>query len=345
VRTRAHTTTGTCAQAAAAAGNSTQADHATPCATRGDHAACGAAIRAGSKTFFAASLLLPRRVRRPALALYAFCRLADDQVDNGGQAASLQHLRERLARIYVGRPSNHAADRALTDVVAEHGIPRELPEALLEGFEWDLAGRRYEDGEQLNAYASRVAGAVGEMMAHLMNVRSADALARASDLGIAMQLTNIARDVGEDARAGRLYLPATWLRQVGVEPDEWLTSPVFSPQIRQVIERVLNAAEALYERADAGIALLPKDCRPGISAARQLYAEIGHQLLREGCDSVSRRTVVPAARKMWIVASAAARAIAPSDGGRAEWLLTLFERLERRDRERPAERRQPDCAL
>ena len=337
--------------AATGAATATGIATASGVATRDDHAACGAAIRAGSKTFFAASLLLPRRVRRPALALYAFCRLADDAVDNGGQAASLALLRERLARIYAGCPSNHPADRALTDVVAEHEIPRELLEALLEGFEWDLEGRRYDDGEQLNAYASRVAGAVGEMMAHLMNARSADALARASDLGIAMQLTNIARDVGEDARAGRLYLPGGWLRQVGVEPDEWLRAPVFSTQIRRVIERLLNAAEVLYERADAGIMLLPKDCRPGIAAARHLYAEIGHQLMRAGCDSVSRRTVVPAMRKMWIVASAVAHlAKVPSErrvtlGERAEWLVSLFERLERRDRELPAERQQPDCAL
>lgn len=322
----------------------------TRIATRGDHAACGAAIRAGSRTFFAASLLLPRRVRRPALALYAFCRLADDAVDNGGQAASLALLRERLARIYAGRPANCSADRALTDVVAEHEIPMELPEALLEGFEWDLEGRRYDDGEQLNAYASRVAGAVGEMMAHLMKARSVDALTHARDLGIAMQLTNIARDVGEDARAGRLYLPTSWLRQVGIEPDDWLRSPVFSIQIRQVIERLLELAGTLYVSADAGILLLPNDCRPAIAAARHLYAEIGHQLLREGCNSVSRRTVVSATRKVWIVARAAARAAAPREhrisvGERAEWLVDLFERLERRDREPANERQQPDCAL
>ncbi len=309
--------------------------------TSADLAACGAAIRAGSKTFFAASLLLPRRVRTPALALYAFCRLADDAVDNGGQVVSLARLRERLAGIYAGCPADHPADRALTDVVAEHEIPRELPEALLEGFQWDLEGRRYADGEQLNAYAARVAGAVGEMMAHLMDARCVDALARARDLGIAMQLTNIARDVGEDARAGRLYLPADWLREAGIEPQEWLACPVFSCQIRSVIERLLTAAEVLYERADLGIRLLPRDCRPGIAAARHLYAEIGHQLLRKGCDSVSHRTVVPAARKIWIVASAAARAMAPeprvSVSERAEWLVDLFERLERRDRAIPAE--------
>jgi len=318
--------------------------------TRSDQAACAAAIRAGSKTFFAASLLLPPRVRRPALALYAFCRAADDAVDVGGEATELTLLRERLVRIYAGRPINNAADRALADVVAEHGIPRELPEALLEGFAWDIEGRRYDDGEQLNAYAARVAGAVGEMMAHLMNVRTPEALARASDLGIAMQLTNIGRDVGEDARAGRLYLPMQWLRQAGIEPEHWLRNPVCSEPIRAVVDRLLSAADELYVRADIGIKLLPRDCRPAIAAARHLYAEIGHQLRRDGCDSLSRRTVVPTARKVKILGKTLVRSIAPARRGptlgqRAEWLFTLFERLERRDRQQPADRQQPDCAL
>ena len=318
--------------------------------TRSDQAACAAAIRAGSKTFFAASLLLPPRVRRPALALYAFCRAADDAVDVGGEATELTLLRERLVRIYAGRPINNAADRALADVVAEHGIPRELPEALLEGFAWDIEGRRYDDGEQLSAYAARVAGAVGEMMAHLMNVRTPEALARASDLGIAMQLTNIGRDVGEDARAGRLYLPMQWLRQAGIEPEHWLRNPVCSEPIRAVVERLLSAADELYVRADVGIKLLPRDCRPAIVAARHLYAEIGHQLRRDGCDSLSRRTVVPTARKVTILGKTLVRSIAPARRGptlgqRAEWLFTLFERLERRDRQQPADRQQPDCAI
>lgn len=299
-------------------------------ATPADHASCAAAIRAGSKSFFAASLLLPTRVRNPALALYAFCRAADDAVDVDHDG--LDGIRERLARIYAGKPLNHPADRALTDVVIEHRIPHALPAALLEGFQWDLEGRRYEDAEQLNSYAARVAGAVGEMMAHLMDTRSAEALARACDLGIAMQLTNIARDVGEDARAGRLYLPTSWLQQAGIDPDEWLADPVPDRRIQHVVERLLSSADDLYLSADAGIQLLPLDCRPGIRAARNLYAEIGHQLRRDGCDSVSRRTVVPSMRKAWVV-SAAIKAT-PSD--RVAWVVDLFERLERRDRGEPS---------
>ncbi len=129
---------------------------------------------AGRARFFAASLLLPRSVREPASALYAFCRLADDAVDlEGDRVAALAQLRERLERAYEGRPLPFASDRALADVVARFAIPRALPEALLEGFEWDAAGRRYDDLSGLYAYAARVAGTVGAMMALLMGVRGA----------------------------------------------------------------------------------------------------------------------------------------------------------------------------
>jgi 15-cis-phytoene synthase len=311
--------------------------------TQTDQLACRAAIRSGSKSFFAASLLLPRRVREPARALYAFCRLADDAVDDG-RTDPMAELRERLARVYAGWPADCPADRALAEAVSVHRIPREFPEALLEGFQWDIERRRYEDIEQLQAYAARVAGAVGEMMAHLMDRRSPDALARARDLGIAMQLTNIARDVGEDARAGRLYLPTNWLHQAGVDAQEWLKSPVFTPQIAQVIRRLLQVADSFYVRADAGIALLPRDCRSAIAAARHLYAHIGHELIHHGCDSISTRTVVPTRRKLWIVSKALlggpgamSSGMFAGLGARTAWLVELFERLERRDRE-PSDR-------
>src|SRR5262249_45942277 len=153
-------------------------------------------IRTGSKSFFAASLLLPSRVRQPALALYAFCRVADDAIDAGVGVDPLGHLRERLALAYAGQPVASAPDRAFADVVRRYSVPRELPEALLEGFLWDTQGRRYEDQAALYAYAARVAGSVGGMMACLMETRGSEIVARACELGVAMQLTNIARDVG-----------------------------------------------------------------------------------------------------------------------------------------------------
>jgi 15-cis-phytoene synthase len=334
-----------------------------------DAAACRALLRHGSRSFFAASFLLPREVREPASALYAFCRLADDAVDvEAGSVSAVHHLRARLDRAYAGRQRSHPVERAFAQTVARFAIPRDLPEALLDGLAWDAEGRRYNDIAALHAYSARVAGTVGAMMALLMGVRAPALLARACDLGVAMQLTNIARDVGEDARAGRLYLPVAWLEEAGIDPDAWLARPSFTEALGSVVARLLDTAADLYRRADGGIAGLPRSCRPGIRAARLLYAEIGNELARRGFDSVSRRTVVPVARKLDLIARAlastpaaprqqasslpetaflvAAVVAAPQPGpmpadravrwwdikAQAIWVINLFERLERRHR-------------
>ena len=299
--------------------------------------------------------------------------MADDAIDHGfDHRAALADLHARLERIYAGSPSDIAADRAFADCVARFSIPKQFPLALLEGFAWDAEGRRYENFSQLKAYAVRVAGTVGAMMAMVMNVQERELVARACDLGVAMQLTNIARDVGEDARNGRLYLPLEWLREAGLEPDSWLARPVFSAALASVIGRLLAEAETLYSRSDPGLSSLPSACRPGMYAARLLYAEIGHEVERRGFDSVTQRAVVPWQRKARILADAVAaarrqapnsdahglveseflleafapRALAqaapaetlrertrwPSIEDRVAWLVDLFERLERRDR-------------
>lgn len=275
-----------------------------------DLQACRALMRGGSRTFFAASLLLPQRVRAPASALYAFCRLADDAVDlSGDPAGALQGLSDRLDAIYAGRPQAIDADRALAHTVARHAIPRALLDALLDGFLWDAHGRRYDSLEDLQAYGARVAGTVGAMMALVMGVRGPLALARACELGVAMQLTNIARDVGEDARNGRLYLPRAWLREAGIEPDAWLREPVFNAALAGVIQRLLDAADALYRRAEAGVAALPRDCRAAIQAARLVYAEIGRELERNGLDAINHRAVVTGRRKLRLIARASLAAV------------------------------------
>ncbi len=343
-----------------------------------DLAACKQLLANGSRTFLAASKLLPAAVRDPACALYAFCRLADDEVDGqtGGGAPhaandadaqraagqAVGHLRQRLARIYAGRPGPEAADRALAVVVRRHAIPAELPHALIEGFEWDAAGRRYESLHDLQAYAARVAGTVGAMMALLMGVRSAAGLARACDLGVAMQLSNIARDVGEDARLGRLYLPRQWLREAGICPDAWLAAPQHSPALGAVVQRLLREADALYARVDAGVAALPLACRPGINAARFLYAQIGLEVERQGLNAVDSRAVVSRRRKATSLLRALLTLL-PDDSWRPQpplpatrylveavtgplhdghfvappprrlaGVIALFDRLERRDR-------------
>ena len=332
-----------------------------------DIAICRRMLRGGSKTFFAASKVLPRSVGDPAIALYAFCREADDAIDGPGRRVdAVEVLHERLDRIYDGVPDDNAVDRALARVVTHFAIPRPLPEALLEGLAWDAQGRRYETLSDVLAYAVRVDGTVGVMMSLLMHRRDAETIGRACDLGIAMQLTNIARDVGEDARAGRLYLPRQWLCEAGLDVETWRAAPFFDDRIGRVTARLLAVADVFYARAVAGIADLPWSCRPGIHAARLIYAEIGAEVARAEFDSMSRRAVVSMRRKLQLLGKAAvvsllqeepslaplrpeARilidAVVVTDGlrphalapprrtlqDRALWLIDLFERLERRD--------------
>lgn len=330
-----------------------------------DLSACVALMRSGSRTFFAASRLLPARVRASAIALYAFCRVADDMVDGGqyGLHQAMALLSGRLDAIYAGQPQDHVEDRALAVVVRRHGLPRALLDALLDGFAWDAEGRCYDTLEDVHDYGARVAGSVGAMMCWIMGVREPQALARACELGVAMQLTNIARDVGEDARNGRLYLPRQWLRAAGIDPQAWLQQPSCSAPLQTVVERLLQEADRLYVQASAGVAMLPRDCRSAILAARLVYAEIGQQLRRDGLDPVGRRAVVPTSRKLVLLACAGLqsgwvgqpeRAAPPlgaiaflveqcgcsplpnadpasadrSLGQRVEWMLELFERLE-----------------
>jgi phytoene synthase len=281
-------------------------------ATQADLTACRTLLCGGSRSFYAASLLLPRRVYEPATALYAFCRIADDEIDLATRPDdAVIALRQRLDAVYSGRPMAISADRALADVVEQFAIPRTLLDALIEGFAWDAEGRRYEDLSGIYDYSARVAATVGAMMTLLMGVRAPDLLARACDLGVAMQLSNIARDVGEDAANGRLYLPRQWMREAGIDPDAWLADPVWSPALGSVVARLLEAAEGLYARADQGIARLPLGCRPGIGAARLLYSEIGHEVARRGCDSVCQRAVVSPARKAALLPRVLASAARP----------------------------------
>jgi phytoene synthase len=338
-----------------------------------DLAHCRELLCSGSRSFYAASHLLPAPVRDAACRLYAFCREADDLIDEGDDPArALALLEQRLSAVYSGEPGPGPIDRALADVVRRYRVPRALLDALLEGFAWDAQSRQYDSLSDVLDYSARVAGSVGVMMALLQGARAPDTLARAADLGLAMQLTNIARDVGEDARAGRLYLPRAWLREAGIDPDDFLARPTFSAGLASVIERLLAEAETLYRRADSGIAVLPRRCRPGIYAARMFYAEIGAQLARHDHDAVGLRSVVPARRKLmllarlprawWLDAPALAApvadqtrflvsAVAQGDaeappergasggfGERLAWTVELFSALEARDRAQFASR-------
>jgi phytoene synthase len=269
-----------------------------------DVEACQAMLRAGSKSFHAAGLLLPPRLRGPVAAVYAFCRASDDAVDIDTQKDALEKLSQSVDRVYRGQPANDFVERAFTEVVHAYRIPRTVPEALLEGFAWDLDGRRYAEFSDLAAYAVRVASTVGVMMTLLMGERRHAVLARACDLGVAMQLTNIARDVGEDARSGRLYLPTQWFAASSLDVEAFLREPSASYEIRSMTRRLLTRAAGFYALADKGISYLPADCRMAIRSARLIYSEIGRVIADAGYDSVSTRAHTTKREKIALVARA-----------------------------------------
>lgn len=269
----------------------------------------------GSKSFHAASLLLPATVRRKATIFYAFCRLADDAVDHASnKKGALEVLKGRLDRLYARDPLDQAVDRIFADLVREQGLPRAVLDALFEGFEWDAQDKRYDSLSDVRAYGLRVAGTVGVAMALLMGCNNPHALARACELGIAMQLTNIARDVGEDANAARLYLPRDWMWEEGLDPDAWMARPEMSKPLGRVIARLLSEADRLYRRSEAGIAVLPAMCRPAIYAARYIYADIGRRIVRNRYDSVNKRAVIGGGRKVALIAQAVASTPLPRTG-------------------------------
>ncbi|MEM7447401.1 MAG: phytoene/squalene synthase family protein [Myxococcota bacterium] len=281
-----------------------------------DLATCESLLRFGSRSFYLASRLLPPKVRKAAIATYAFCRQADDAIDEG---QDLDSIRKRIADVYGEAHSElptdqapaHPADRALRKVVREHAIPKEVFDLMLQGFHWDLEGRPYESLDDLLEYCVRVASTVGVLMSTVMGRRDTEALFRACDLGVAMQLTNIARDVGEDAQSGRLYLPRDWLRSEGIDADRWLENPAFKPEIARVVARLLREADRYFASAEPGIHLLPWESRVAIQAASVAYADIGNQIRKKGFDSVNHRAYTSSRRKLWLLLKSGSKVVMP----------------------------------
>ena len=268
-----------------------------------DH--CRRQLAGGSRSFWLAGRLLPTATLDAATALYAFCRAADDLVDDGADPeTALQSLKRRLDAIYESAPEPFPEDRALAALVQSVRLPRAPLDALLEGFRWDVEARRYATLEDVEAYGIRVAGSVGLLMAWILGERRSEPLARAIDLGVAMQLTNICRDVGEDAARGRCYLPLEDLQSLSRPLDAWLARPTVEAPVQASVARLLDRAEVLYRRAEQGIRCLPPRVSGSIRAAARLYREIGRVVAERHYDSVSSRAVVPRLRQLTLLISA-----------------------------------------
>ena len=281
-----------------------------------------ASIKKGSKSFALASRVLPPALRDDASMLYAWCRYCDDVIDGQemghgqiedyktGQGERLEMLREKTARALSGEPMEDPVFAGLARVVKTHEINHRHPFDLLKGFEMDAEDRVYKSVDDILDYAYHVAGVVGVMMANIMGVRDDATLDRASDLGLAFQLTNIARDVIDDAQADRVFVPQDLLSKHGApnaaqelaQRDNW-------PSAYKAACEQLDIAEAYYRSAKVGIRELDFRCAWAISAALKVYREIGEVLRSGGPEAWQGRVGAGKGRKLALAIGAAGPAI------------------------------------
>lgn len=267
----------------------------------------------GSKSFRSASRLFDPEVREDAWLLYAWCRACDDAIDgqdhgHGHEDISPEEQRLRLARLYdqtrralAGETMADPTFAAFQRVALRHGLPERWPLDLIDGFAMDVDHRNYRTIDDVMAYCWHVAGVVGVMMARVMGASDPEVLRRAQDLGLAFQLTNIARDVVEDAENGRLYLPADWLAEAGLAPTAAaVADPANRAQVHAVTSRLLKLAEPYYDSARDGLRGLPFRSSMAIAAARGVYREIGRKVRRRGPGVWRRRVVVGKPLKLWL---------------------------------------------
>jgi 15-cis-phytoene synthase len=274
------------------------------------------AIRKGSKSFAAAARIFDRSTRDDCVMLYAWCRHCDDVIDGqilghdqqsdfrNGQAERLATLRDETAQALGGGTPTDPVFAALKRVAERRSIPPLYPQQLLDGFAMDVEERRYETVADTLDYGYHVAGVVGVMMAQIMGIRDPAVLDRASDLGIAFQLTNIARDVIEDASAGRVYLPAELLRAEGIDTVR-ADDPGQRPGLYRAALRLLDIAEAYYASSAVGMKSLPPRSALAIAAARRVYRFIGEKLRRGGPQAWEKRISTSKAEKLALFAQAA----------------------------------------
>lgn len=272
-----------------------------------------ASIVKGSKSFRSASRLFDPEVREDAWLLYAWCRACDDAIDgqdhgHGREDITPEEQRRRLEGLYdqtrralAGEPMADPTFAAFQRVARRHHLPERWPLDLIDGFAMDVDHRQYRTVDDVMAYCWHVAGVVGVMMARVMGASDPEVLRRAQDLGLAFQLTNIARDVVEDAENGRVYLPADWLVEAGLEPTaEALADPANRARVHAVTTRLLKLAEPYYDSARDGLRGLPFRSSMAIAAARGVYREIGRKVRRRGPGVWGQRVVVRKPMKLWL---------------------------------------------
>ena len=262
------------------------------------------AAKSGS-SFYYSFMFLPPEQRQAITALYAFCREVDDVVDECHDVSLAQiklvWWRQEVERIFTGTPT-HPVGFALQDVLRRFKLPQEQLLEIIDGMAMDLSQTRYLDFKGLQLYCYRVASVVGLLSAEIFGHEHRQTLKYAHDLGLALQLTNIIRDVGEDARRGRIYLPIEDLQRFGV-PAKDILEARYSDAFRELMAFQAERAEHFYEQA---LAQLPagdrKAQRPGLVMAA-IYRTLLREIATDGFQVLDRRISLTPVRKVWLAGS------------------------------------------
>lgn len=275
-----------------------------------------------ARTFRLATRLFPPREAGLVTGLYAYCRFTDDLVDDPADAPSPEVLARRLdvwreltLAAYDGTVTGIPILDTVVATAAARGVDRDYPEALLDGVGMDVAPRRYRSWDELERYTFCVAGAVGGWMTQLFEIDDPELVERAHALGHAMQLTNIARDVGEDWRNGRIYLPVELLRAHRVSPEDMGAmidgTLAITESYRSAIREVLTRADDYYEQAWPGIRALPSSFRRPVAAAAAAYRGIHREIRRNGYDNLTERAHTSLTRKVLLAGAGLVAARSP----------------------------------
>jgi len=263
---------------------------------------CQQKAASSGSSFYYSFLFLPHNRRRAITALYAYCREVDDVVDECQDpqiaATKLAWWRTELNRLYAGNPE-HPVTQALLPVLKEFALPQEQLLEIIDGMQMDLQQTRYLDFKALSLYCYRVASVVGLLAAEIFGYTDRSTQKYAHDLGMAFQLTNIIRDVGEDARRGRVYLPIDELQRFNVPVADILNSR-YSDNFKALMEFQIERAEHYYEQAMSQLPAADRKAqRPGLVMAA-IYRAVLEEIKRDGCQVLSQRTSLTPIRKLWI---------------------------------------------
>lgn len=276
------------------------------------YAECRAITRKHAKTFYMATRFLPNHKQRGIFAIYSLCRYVDDLVDEaedlienrqlkpGDIEVQLDSWKKKLQDTYDGKALDHPILMAFSDVLRRHHIPIEMPFELMEGVCTDLFKSRYRSFDELYDYSFKVASIVGLMTTQIFGYQSNEALGYAIDLGIAMQLTNILRDIGEDLKKDRIYLPQDELRKFGVAEED-LFNHLLNDPVRELLSYQINRARRYYNRSDKGIAMLSEDSRLPVYLAQSNYSRILNKIEENDYNVFDLRAYLNTTEKLSII--------------------------------------------